>query len=171
MIERRLYFHVDWLMLGAILLLAGIGVAMIYSITGDPSRGAAMSRLYMTQIYAIAIGLGVLLVCMTIDYRTLADSSHVFYVIVIALLIYTLFFGVVVFGSRRWIPLKFFNLQSSEFAKLALTLVLAKFFDESRRGNPAWNDLFIGAGMSIVPFLLVYKEPDLGTAVTLLPIF
>ncbi|MGE5361043.1 MAG: rod shape-determining protein RodA [Bacteroidales bacterium] len=171
MIERRLYFHVDWLLLGAILLLAGIGVAMIYSITGDPTRGASMSRLYMTQIYAIAIGVVALLVCMTIDYRTLADSSHIFYVIVIALLIYTLFFGSVVFGSRRWIPLKFFNLQSSEFAKLALTLVLAKFFDESRRGNPAWNDLFIGAGMSIVPFLLVYKEPDLGTAVTLLPIF
>jgi rod shape determining protein RodA len=170
MIERRLYFHVDWLMLGAILLLSAMGIAMIYSITGDPTR-AAGSRLYVTQVYAIAIGLVALLACMTIDYRTLADSSHIFYTIVIALLVYTLFFGTVVFGSRRWIPLKVFNLQASEFAKLALTLVLAKFFDESRRGNPAWNDLMIGAGLAIVPFLLVYKEPDLGTAVTLLPIF
>ncbi len=170
MIERRLYYHFDWLMFAAVLLLSGIGVAMIYSTTGDPTRGTA-SRLYITQAYAITIGIIALLVCLTVDYRTLADNSHLLYIAIIALLIYTLFFGSVVFGSRRWIPLKVFNLQASEFAKIALTLVLAKFFDESRRGSPAGNDLLIGGVIAIVPFLLVYKEPDLGTAVTLLPIF
>ncbi len=170
MIERRLYFHVDWLMLVAILLLCGISVAMVYSTTWDPARNAA-SRLPVTQIYAILIGLVALVVCLSIDYRSLADSSHVFYVIVLALLIYTLFFGASVGGGRRWIPLRAFNLQPSEFAKLAVALVLAKFFDESRRGSPTFGDLLIGGAMTVVPFVLIYKEPDLGTAVTLLPIF
>jgi hypothetical protein len=169
-IERRLYFHVDWLMLVAILLLCGISLAMVYSTTWDPARNAA-SRLYVTQTYAIAIGLVALVACLSIDYRSLADSSHVFYVIVLALLIYTLFFGAVVGGGRRWIPLRFFNLQPSEFAKLAVALVLAKFFDESRRGNPTIGDLMIGGAIVLVPFVLIFKEPDLGTAVTLLPIF
>jgi len=170
MIERRLYFHVDWLMLFAILLLCGISVAMVYSTTWDPTRNAA-SRLYVTQIYAIAIGLVVLVICLGVDYRTLADNSHVFYVIVLALLIYTLLFGTVVGGGRRWIALRAFNLQPSEFAKLAVALVLAKFFDESRRGNPTLGDLLIGGAMTIVPFVLIFKEPDLGTSITLLPIF
>ncbi len=170
MLERRLYFHIDWLMLGAILLLCGISVAMVYSSTFDPARNVA-SRLYVTQTYAICIGLVVMVACLGVDYRTLADSSHFFYVVVVALLLYPLLFGSVVGGSRRWIPLRAFNLQASEFAKVALALVLAKFFDESRRGNPSLNDLMIGVGMTLLPFVLIYKEPDLGTAVTLLPIF
>ncbi len=170
MIEKRLYFHVDWLMLMAILLLCCISVAMVYSTTYDPARHVA-SRLYVTQSYAIVIGMVALVVCLTVDYRRLAESSHVFYVAVIALLIYTAFFGSVVGGSRRWIPLRVFNLQASEFAKLAVALVLAKFFDESRRGSPSTGDLLIGGAMTLVPFILIYKEPDLGTAVTLLPIF
>jgi rod shape determining protein RodA len=170
MIERRLYFHVDWLMLAAVLLLCGISVAMVYSTTFDPARNAA-SRLYVTQIYAIIIGLAALVVCLSLDYRTLADNSHFFYIPILALLLYTLFFGAAIGGGRRWIPLRLFNLQPSEFAKLAVALVLAKFFDESRRGNPSSSDLLLGGAMIVVPFVLIYKEPDLGTSLTLLPIF
>jgi rod shape determining protein RodA len=170
MLERRLYFHIDWLMVAAMLLLCCISVAMVYSTTWDPARNAA-PRFYVTQIYAIAIGLAALVACLSVDYRTLADNSHLFYVLVAGLLIYTLFFGAAIGGGRRWIPLRLFNLQPSEFAKLAVALVLAKFFDESRRGNPTTNDLLLGGAMTIVPFVLIYKEPDLGTAVTLLPIF
>ena len=73
-------------------------------------------------------------------------------------------------GARRWIPLKVVNLQPSEFAKVCVALVLAKFFGENR-GTPTWSDLAIGGGLTVLPFLLIAKEPDLGTAVTLLPIF
>jgi cell division protein FtsW (lipid II flippase) len=55
MLERRLYFHIDWALLLAILTLCGLGVAMIYSTTGDPTRG--ISRLHITQMYAIVLGL------------------------------------------------------------------------------------------------------------------
>ena len=63
-----------------------------------------------------------------------------------------------------------FNLQPSEFAKIGVALVLAKFFGENR-GTPAWSDLAIGGVLTLIPLTLIAKEPDLGTAVTLLPVF
>jgi len=74
-------------------------------------------------------------------------------------------------GARRWIPLGLFNLQPSEFAKIAVALVLAKFFGESRRQSPTRADLATGAAMAALPFLLIARQPDLGTAVTLLPVY
>ena len=82
-----------------------------------------------------------------------------------------LLFGTTGGGAKRWIALPFFNLQPSEFAKVAVALTLAKFFDESRRGSPSPADLAVGGGITLLPFLLIAKQPDLGTAVTLLPIF
>jgi rod shape determining protein RodA len=73
-------------------------------------------------------------------------------------------------GARRWIPLRIFNLQPSEFAKIGVALVLAKFFGENR-GAPSWTDLAFGGGLTLLPCALIAKEPDLGTAVTLIPVF
>jgi rod shape determining protein RodA len=167
MFERRLYFHIDWALLVAILMLAGLGVVMIYSTTSDPTRGA--SHLYVTQLYAIAIGLAVMVVAMAVDYRTLTDKSLLIYLSVVGLLVYVLLFGSAVAGVRRWIPFGSVNLQPSEFAKIGVALILAKFFGE-HRGAPTWSDLGIGTALTLVPLLLIAKEPDLGTAVTLLPV-
>src|SRR5882672_10556959 len=135
MLERRLYFHIDWALLLAILALCGLGVAMIYSTTSDPTRG--ISRLHIIQSYAIVLGLVAMIVTLTLDYRTFTDKSHLIYIGMLALLLYVMFFGMVQMGARRWIPLKVFNLQPSEFAKVGVALVLAKFFGENR-GAPTW---------------------------------
>jgi rod shape determining protein RodA len=164
MFERRLYHHVDWAMLGAVLTLCLIGLAQIYSATGGPTR------IYITQIYGIAIGLVALLVALSIDYRTLADKSHFVYAGVLVLLVYVLFFGAVRGGSRRWIDLGSLNIQPSEFAKAALALVLAKFFGESRRLGVTRNDVAVAGALTAVPFLVIARQPDLGTAATLLPV-
>jgi rod shape determining protein RodA len=164
MFERRLYYHIDWAMIFAIAALCAIGLANIYSATGGPTR------VYWTQIYGIALGAIALAVALVIDYRTLCDKSHWLYLAVVALLLYVLFFGAVRGGSRRWIDLGFFNLQPSEFAKAALALVLAKFFGESRRGALSRADLFIAGAITAVPLLIVARQPDLGTAVTLIPV-
>jgi rod shape determining protein RodA len=107
-------------------------------------------------------------VTLSLDYRTFTDKSHLIYIAILALLIYVLFFGATMMGARRWIPLKVVNLQPSEFAKVAVALVLAKFFGENR-GAPAWSDLAIGGALTAIPLALIAKEPDLGTAVTLVP--
>jgi rod shape determining protein RodA len=81
-----------------------------------------------------------------------------------------LFIGSVRGGSRRWIDLGFFNLQPSEFAKAVLALMLAKMLGEERRPALTNNDLFIAGVLTIVPFVIILRQPDLGTAATLLPI-
>jgi rod shape determining protein RodA len=168
MFERRLYYHIDWALVVALLALCALGVVMIYSTTADPTR--ATSRLYITQLYAIVLGLGAMVFMLTLDYRTFTDKSHLIYIGLLALLIYVMFLGTVQMGARRWIALRGFNLQPSEFAKVGVALVLAKFFGENR-GTPAMSDLAIGAVLTLIPFALIAKEPDLGTAVTLLPVF
>jgi rod shape determining protein RodA len=164
MFERRLYLHLDWLLLGAIACLSIIGVAMILSTTGN-------WRLPTTQLYAIIIGSVAFAICLTVDYRALTDKSHFIFLVLLGLLVYVLFFGTSAGGARRWISLGAFNLQPSEFAKVGVALVLAKFFGENRRGAPTTGDLMIAGALTSVPLILIAREPDLGTAVTLAPIF
>jgi rod shape determining protein RodA len=168
MFERRLYHHIDWALVIAMIALCALGVVTIYSATFDPTRGA--SHRYVVQVYAIVIGLAAMLVMLALDYRTFTDKSHLIYIAILGVLVYVLVFGHEGKGARRWIPIGSFNLQPSEFAKISVALVLAKFFGENR-GAPQWTDLAIGGALAALPLALIAKEPDLGTAVTLLPIF
>ncbi|HEX6212513.1 MAG TPA: rod shape-determining protein RodA [Methylomirabilota bacterium] len=164
--ERRLYFHLDWLLLATILTISAMGLVMIYS-----STHVTNPRLYLSQTYALGLGLIALLVALSVDYRTLADKSHWIYGGIVLLLLYVLFFGAVRGGARRWIALGPFNLQPSEFSKMVLALVLAKFYGENRRHTPSRADLLVGAGFLALPLLLIARQPDLGTAVTLVPVY
>lgn len=164
MFERRLYYHIDWWLITALTALCALGLAMIYSTTGGPGG------VFWTQVYALGLGALAMTVCMTIDYRSLSDKSHLVYLGLIALLAGVLFFGIVRGGSRRWIDLGSFNLQPSEFAKMALALVLAKQLGELRRPVLTNGDLLLASVLTAVPLLLITRQPDLGTAVTLLPI-
>ncbi|MEP6783094.1 MAG: FtsW/RodA/SpoVE family cell cycle protein, partial [Acidobacteriota bacterium] len=164
MFERRLYYHIDWILIVAVLAICAVGLAMIYSTTGGASR------IYWTQVYALGLGLVAMGVTLSIDYRSLADKSHWLYLAMMILLVSVLFIGSVRGGSRRWIDLGPFNLQPSEFAKAMLALMLAKMLGEERRPALTNTDLFIAASLTVVPFLIIARQPDLGTAVTLLPI-
>lgn len=166
MFERRLAYHIDWALIGAVLALCSVGVLMIYSAGHSAAPG-----LYVSQLYALALGLVAMLVALSIDYRTLADRSHWIYFAILALLVYVMLFGAVRGGARRWIPLGVFNLQPSEFSKLVVALVLAKFLGENRRGSPSLSDLAVAGALTALPMVLIMRQPDLGTAVTLLPIY
>ncbi|OFV87122.1 MAG: rod shape-determining protein RodA, partial [Acidobacteria bacterium RBG_16_68_9] len=96
--------------------------------------------------------------------------SLALYGALVVALLYVMLFGDVRGGSRRWIDLGPFNLQPSEFARLTLALVLAGFYGESRRGARTAKDLLVAGGLTLVPFVLIARQPDLGTAVTLLPV-
>ncbi|MBI4886735.1 MAG: rod shape-determining protein RodA [Acidobacteria bacterium] len=164
MFERRLYHHVDWGLLVAVLALCAVGLVQIYSATGG------WTPIVQMQIYGVVLGLVALVICLSVDYRSLADKSHLIYVGIIGLLVYVLFFGAVRGGSRRWIDLGVFNVQPSEFVKAALALVLAKFFGDSRRAVVTRADLFVAGAVTAIPLVLVAQQPDLGTAATLIPV-
>ena len=166
--ERRP--RVDWLLIAALVGLMLISVTFIAS-AKPPVEGIAWHRqLYVKQIIWFALGLGVAAAVGVLDYRALTRWSFIGYWMVVLLLVTVLFFGTVRFGARRWFDLGFFSLQPSEFAKLALIFAQAHFLsrptEELRR--PA---VFLkGLGLTFLPFVLILKEPDLGSALVLLPI-
>ena len=169
MLDRRLYTYVDGALLCAVFLLCATGLVMIYSTTYDPTTetvGPQLSR----QLWALALGLVALVVCLAIDYRVLADHAILIYGGLVALLTYTLFFGAARGGAQRWIDLGPFDLQTSEFARIGVALVLAALYAESRRPGRTTSDWVVGAMIVAVPFVLIAREPDLGTAVTLVPV-
>jgi len=138
---------------------------MIYSTTGGASR------IYWTQVYALGIGLVALLICLAIDYRVFAEHSLFIFGALVVLLIFVLFKGQTQMGAQRWIPIGPFHLQPSEFGRISVALMLAMYFGENRRGAKNTSDLVIGGILTCVPLLLIAKQPDLGTAVTLMPVF
>jgi rod shape determining protein RodA len=172
MFERRLFFHIDWALLTALLAIVSIGIAMIYSTTYVPgSDGGHVGPQVRTQITALVLGLVALIIFLSLDYRMLAEHSLLLYAGLAGLLLFVLFKGSTQFGAQRWIAIGPLNLQPSEFARLTVALILAMFFGENRRGARNTSDLVIGGFFTLVPVLLIAKQPDLGTAVTLLPVF
>ena len=93
------------------------------------------------------------------------------YVALAGALLYILFKGSTQMGAQRWITIGSFNLQPSEFARMVIALILAMYYGENRRGAKNTSDLIIGGMFTAVPLLMIAKQPDLGTAVTLLPVF
>src|SRR3954454_2263237 len=172
MFERRLYFHIDWLLFAAILVLAGIGIAMVYSTTyvATPTGGHAAPQV-LIQGYALILGLIALVVCLAVDYRVLAENSLFIYGALLVMLVFVLLKGQTQMGGQRWIPIGPFHLQPSEFGRICVALMLAMYFGENRRGAKNTSDLVAGGIFTIVPLLLIAKQPDLGTAVTLIPVF
>lgn len=163
-VDRRLLPYLDWPLLGAVVALCVVGLLVLASV----SQG---EREFWTQLYALPVGLAALAVCVMVDYRTLSERSLVLYALLILSLIAVWQFGVVRGGARRWIVVAGVSLQPSEFARLVLALVLAAFYGESRRSAQAMGPVAGGALLLGIPALLIYRQPDLGTAATLVPVY
>ncbi|HEU0009379.1 MAG TPA: rod shape-determining protein RodA [Verrucomicrobiae bacterium] len=168
--------RVDWLMLGALGGLMVIGAFFVYSAT-MVSESAMQARWYnqpwFRQIIWYAIGCGALAAVCLVDYRILARWSLVIYCVTILTLIAVLVPKIGSdhgWGAKRWIDLGPFSAQPSEFAKLAFILAMGNFLsrppDELRSVRVFWR----GLGMIVLPFALIVKEPDLGSALILLPV-
>jgi rod shape determining protein RodA len=166
--------RIDRLQVLALLGLMLLGAAFVYSAT-MVGEAADLSPLYnqswFRQIIWYALGLGAGVGLCFVDYRSLARWSFVMYWAALLLLLVVLIPGIgsMRFGARRWIDLGFFQFQPSEFAKLALILALAHFLsrpvEELRQTGNFWKAI----GLILLPFLLILKEPDLGSALVLLP--
>ena len=164
----------DWLQLVALAGLMCIGVVFVFSATTASQTASTLpwfDQSWARQIVWYALGLGAGAVLCLVDYHTLARWSFVAYGATIFLLVIVLIphVGSMRFGARRWIDLGFFQFQPSEFAKLAFILAAAHFLsrpaDELRQPGIFWK----GIGLMMLPFVLVLKEPDLGSALVLLP--
>jgi len=164
MIDRRLIKNFDWVLLLLLLVLAGISLLNLYSAT-YPIRDVGGAKIFMKQIYWFLIGFVVLLAFTTFNYYKLERLAYPAYFMAVALLVVVLITGRVTSGSQRWLSLGPVSFQPSEVAKSTVVLVLARFFSE-RGGNTAYRlrDLWQPFLLIAVPFVLILKEPDLGSA-------
>ena len=169
MFEHRLAFYIDWLLVGVIGILSAIGAAMVFSATYDPTSGSVGPEFYR-QLAALALGVLALIACLMVDYRTLADRSFIIYAGLVALLALTLLAGTEQGGAQRWVGLGPLSGQPSELARLVLALVLASVYGRSNSGPRSLRDWLVGGAVVALPFVLIARQPDLGTAVTLLPV-
>jgi rod shape determining protein RodA len=156
----------DWPLIIITLALCTLGVLQIYSATG----GTKWQDAWWKQLIWVGSGLAMMWVAAVVDYHALLGRVLYLYVAAVALLIATAFAGNRVFGSTRWIRVGGFTLQTSEFVKIVLILLVAKYLTDLKTETLEWKDLaklgaFVGA-----PMLLVIKQPDLGTALTYVPI-
>lgn len=169
MIDRRLLRDFDWVMLALALALAGAGAVGVYSATHGPHGGAS---LFADHLGRLAVGVAALLVATVVDYHVILHYAWVAYGLGLAALIAVDVVGMIGMGAQRWLNLGVVSLQPSEFFKLALVLVIARYFSGLRKPSPfAWPDVWPIALATAVPFLLVLKQPDLGTAMIIAGIF
>jgi rod shape determining protein RodA len=156
----------DWPLLIVTLGLCMLGVLQIYSATLSTKWQDA----WWKQLIWIGTGLLMMWVMSVIDYHALMGRVIYFYIAAVALLVATLVIGNKVFGSTRWIGAGGFRLQTSEFVKIVLILLIAKLVTDWKADSLDWKELAKLAAFVGVPMLLVMKEPDLGTSLTYLPI-
>ena len=164
----------DRLQLFALAGLMVIGTLFVASATlANPDVVALpwYNQIWVRQIIWYGIGIGAGATLCFVDYHVLSRWAMVAYWIAILFLVAVLIphVGSVHFGARRWIDLPMFQLQPSEIAKLAFILAMANFLsrpeDELRWPIVFWKAI----GMIMLPFALILKEPDLGSALVLLP--
>src|SRR5438876_3156809 len=156
----------DWALVIIAIVISALGIVQIYSATHDTQWKSA----WWKQIIFVAVGVGIMWFIAAVDYHSLMARVPVMYVLSIVTLLAVLLVGTKIFGSRRWIPILGFTFQISEFVKLVLILLVARYLTELRADILDGKELLKLAALVGLPMLLVRAQPDLGTALTYLPI-
>ena len=157
-------WQVSWSLVFWVCCIFAFGFAMLYSAGGghiQPWAGPQLAK--------FLFGVGIVVVVALIDIRVLLQYSYVFYGAVLILLVVVDLKGIIGMGAQRWIDLGFMTLQPSELMKPALIMALARYFQGvgiEDIGRPI--NLVIPVIMTLVPVGLIFKEPDLGTALLVL---
>jgi rod shape determining protein RodA len=159
----------DWTLLGFVMMLSIISVLEIYSATLHTKfLGFHIHRM---QILWILGGLVAMFVMSIIDYHKLLSAIYWIYGFCLVSLVAVLAVGTRVNGGKRWIKLPGgAHFQPSEWVKLVLIVLVARYFTNLSSREPTWKDIFKAIAFVAVPMLLVLKQPDLGTALTYTPV-
>lgn len=147
-------------------MLTSIGILAINSATLYAQDPTSLRK----QIIFFVIGLVLMIFVMCFDYHVLANMYLFIYAAVVLILLAVLLFGKNVNGAKRWIDLGFFQLQPGEFAKIGLILCNAALINKyNKKLNQLWPVLIIGI-FELVPFVLVFSQPNLSTSIVLIVI-
>lgn len=164
MIDRRLVQYFDWWMLGLIVAVSTLGMVTLYSAVhagGETDQAGLFTR----QLIWYSAGAVAMILAFLFDYKNFERWAHLFYVICVAMLIAVLLIGKFVGGAKRWLALGPFTIQPSEIVKLAVICVLAKYYARvSTTEGVNFRELATPLILTALPFILIVRQPDLGTA-------
>jgi rod shape determining protein RodA len=151
------------------LVLTIIGVIFIFS-TGINPDGTNSGQ-FIRQLIWIAIGLGLAVLVLSIDYYQLVETSEYYYIAGIVFLIFTLLFGRVIRGSRSWLGYGGMGIQPSEIMKIFFILMFAKFLGKAPEKEKSLRTFLISLALIAVPLGLILIQPDLGTSIVFIVVF
>ena len=166
---RKIFEHIDWILVGAMLMLIGFGLVLIYSATYNYAQ-TGQSWHMQRQIVFLIIGLVLAVVSLAFDYRGARQYTIYLYGFNIFMLLIVMFFGHSQLGAQRWLQIGSFSFQPSEFSKLFMIICLASFMERRIEWLDDFSDYFKIFGFLFIPFILVLKQPDLGTSLSFIAI-
>ncbi|MCP4689456.1 MAG: rod shape-determining protein RodA [Desulfobacterales bacterium] len=164
MFDRRLVKCFDWGLLGLTLMLGGVGIMTLFSAV-TAGAGAHPGGLYMRQLMWYGVGFIIMIISFLFNYKLLERWAYAIYGGCIAILAGVLLFGKYAGGAKRWIALGPVSIQPSEMVKIAVIIMLAGYYYKhaDTRGF-SFRGLIFPFFIVVIPFLLIVKQPDLGTA-------
>ncbi|HEX2228907.1 MAG TPA: rod shape-determining protein RodA [Candidatus Binatia bacterium] len=166
-IDRRLISHFDWTLFLLTLGFVLMGAVTIHSANYDIAAQHA-GALPARQMLWLGFGIIIMLAAFALDYHYVDRLAYPFYGAILLMLLLVMFVGHSGGGSQRWINLGFFRLQPSEPAKVAIVLVMAKYFQHDEpRGGYCLRDLWVPFALAAPLIFLTLVQPDLGTAIIL----
>ena len=165
MIDRVQLREIDLTLIALLILNSLVGAALIYS-----ASRFSPGNFFVRQLVWLGISLIVLFLSLSIDYKLWMGISPTLYAVFLAALVALLLFGRGISGARSWFRLAFFGGQPSEPMKIVVLLLVALIFSDFRRPKITADLAALGGGAVAVPMLLIAAQPDLGTAMSFLPI-
>ncbi len=169
-VDRRCFHNFDWILFFLLIAVSIMALLNLYSASYPPITWGMPP--YIKQCYLFLMGMVGILFVLSFDYKELHFWNYPFYALIIILLVLVLFAGNSAGGAQRWINLGFFKLQPSELAKLMLVVSLASYYSRKEaEGGYGLKEMVTPVLLTILPFLLILKQPDLGTALMLVIIF
>jgi rod shape determining protein RodA len=164
MFDRRILKNFDYILFLTAILISVLGIITI-------SKTPQGENLYLKQTISLILGIGVILLVLAFNYRTIKLYSSLIYIVSLGFLILLFVFGDHIHGARRWFSFGRFSFQPSEFAKIAAIIMLAKYLSAEGRKFEHFLSLLIPLGFMAIPALLIIGEPDLGSAIVFIPPF
>ncbi len=165
MLDRRIFREIDWTTILLMVLISVIGIIFVHSAIYYQA-----SQYVWKQVLWLAVSLAVLFVLLLIDYKVLLSFAFPFYILMNVILAGLLIFGRRIANTRSWLVFGPFQFQPSELTKLAVILLLARLFSSYKEEQMSFRAFLLSSGLVGLPFILIALQPDLGTALTFIPV-
>jgi len=162
---------IDWLIVGFVVILMAISLIVLCSATSRMMSLGGMTNYWLKQCVWLLCGFGAMLYFAHIDIRKIGKASYALYIINIVLLILVLIIGKKISGSQRWLQLGPMTIQPSEFMKMVYVIFMAWYLHQIKHQKWTLGKIMKTGFFTLIPMLLIVKEPDLGTTLVFVPIY